>query len=145
MSHITQKAKDKMFKDGLGAGTATWRARFFMTNSTIVSQKNVNSMSAYTDPDPFDGVGAVDVELSGVQVVRDDANNKVYFICESVSIGALAAGTRRMAGVTIYLDPDDTNTDSQNIPLFVLTGGFPKTPDGGPFSWTPADSGGLAL
>lgn len=114
-----------------------YKALIVMTNSSIgaAGQEDVITVDGFTTLDEMNGANYVRKDLAGIAVVQDDLNDRAELTFTPITWTLLGAGTRNMKGVLIYEDPDDTDDDSQNIPRWFLTGGFPQAGPGADFVW----------
>lgn len=126
-------------KDALDRLVATgfYKAMIVMTNSSIggAGEEDKNTVIAFTTLDEMDGDNYVRKEVTGLIATQDNTNNRGQLVFDPILWEDLGAGTRNMKGVLIYEDPDDTDDDTQNIPRWFLTGGFPIPGPGADFTW----------
>lgn len=129
----------------LNLSTADLRTILVMTNTTADTQADVDTISAFTTLDQFDGTvngGAyARVALTGETVTEDEANNRTALDCDNFTYTALAPGTRPIAGHVVYRH---VTNDTDSIPLMWIDDGMPFTPQGTDVTFN-VNAAGLAL
>jgi hypothetical protein len=101
---VHNEAKNQLMRGGLDFTSADMRLLLFMSNSTVMSQRDVNTISAVTTLDECDAAGypAGGVALTGETVTEDAPGNRAFFDANDASFANLAAGTRQVAGMLLY-------------------------------------------
>ena len=108
------------------------RVMLVMSNTTADVQGaggvDAATISAFTDPDEYDGANYVRKALANETVTKDSTNDKGVFDADDVTWAALGVGTRQAQAAVIY---KHVTNDADSIPLhYVDTGGFPFSGNG---------------
>lgn len=96
-----------------------WRSLLFRAGSTIQAQRlSALTVSAFTILNEYDGAGYTRATLTSKAVTSPAAN----YDSDSWDYGSPAADPAGGAtGQLCYFDPDGTDDDSQNIPMYSQT------------------------
>jgi hypothetical protein len=112
-----------------------FRALLTMTNfdfDTDRSQTDLDDCSL----DEMDGSGYARKDMT-MSVAVDTTNHKVKITQAGhlLSLGALSNGTRAVSGLLVYYDPDGTDTDTQNVPVWWFPLASSQNPGGETIVW----------
>ena len=139
MSFAYTPAKYKFARGEIAWHTSDIRVLLVMSNTTADTEQDAATISAFTTLDEYDGANIVRKALAGEVVNEDDPNNRAELTADAVTWTALGAGTRQGVGMVVYKFGTD-DTDSVPI-LYIDTGGFPFTGNGGNVVFTPNAEG----
>ena len=108
--------------------TDTIKARLCMTNTTCDTENTtISDLADFTTIDVCDSAGYSDKTLTNCAVNIDTGNVRIELDADDPTWSALAACTRDIQGVLIYLfDTDDANS----IPIMFVDFTSDITPDG---------------
>ena len=100
------------------------RVLMVMTNTTIDTEKDKTTISAFTTPDFMDGANNARKALANQAVVADDPNDRGEFDADDPTTwSALGVGARDVQAVLLY---KHVTNDTDSVPIAYLdTGGFP--------------------
>jgi len=105
------------------------RVLLVMTNSTADTEKDVDTISAFTTLDEMDGSGYARQALAAEAVAEDEANDRAEFDATDATFTSVGAGTRQVLGAVVYRF---ITNDTDNVPIaWIDTGGFPFSANGG--------------
>lgn len=140
MSHVFTPALGLLNSATL---TGDVRAALVMTNTTADTEVDTEFMSGFTTLDEMDGVGYARVALAAEAFAVDLANNRWEFAASAFTFAAVAAGTRQVQGLLLYLH---VTNDADSKPLMYIDGtGFPFTANGEDIVSTPNAEGILQI
>jgi hypothetical protein len=131
------------FSDDMIAGNAIaaadLRVLLVMTNTTVDTEHDVQTLSGFTTLDECDGVGYARLDLASVAGAWDATNNRYEWDADDGDMdggtNSILASTRDIQGFVIYRHVD--GTDANDVPwVYSDTGGFPFTTGGGSFDFT---------
>lgn len=106
-----------------------FRVRMHMTNTTVDTEEDVATLSAFTTMDECDGTNYAEKLLGTDAVSKDDTNNRGEYDAADITWTALGAGTRNNQNLTMLKWVTAT---SDSPPLsYYDTGGFPFNGNGG--------------
>jgi hypothetical protein len=104
------------------------RVMLVMTNTTADTEDDVNTISAFTTLDEFDGAGYSRQALASQAVNEDAANNRAEFDATDSTFSSIAVGTRQVQAAILF---KHVTNDTDSVPLaFIDDGGFPFTANG---------------
>lgn len=129
------------FWDDLEAGLVTQttdvRAMIVMSNTTIDTEVDAQTLSDFTTIDECDGAGYAELDLSSITVAYDDTNDRLKVDAADGDFDGgsdiVNASTRSLTRVMIYRYVD--GTDANDIPWSSIDIG-PYTTAGGPIDVT---------
>lgn len=130
------------FHDDLEAGVVTdavdLRAKAVMSNTTIDTEVDAQTISDFTTLDECDSVGYAEADLTSVTVAYDDTNDRFINIDAAdfdLDGGGdiVAVATRSITRLLYYRYVD--GTAANDVPYFSIDIG-PFDPSGGPFDVT---------
>lgn len=114
-----------------------------MTNTTADTDQDAATISAIGTLDEMDGANYVRKTLAAEAFAEDLVNNRGEFQFTAPVWAALGAGTRQVAAAVLF---KFVTNDADSIPIaYIDTGGFPFTPGGGNFTFTPNAEGALQI
>lgn len=100
-------AKAKLAKADLDFDTADLRIRLCMSNTTADTEEDTATISAFSTLDEYDGAGYTALDLGGISVNTDTANNRAEIDYDNGTFGAaVSAGTRNIVGMLYYVRVD---------------------------------------
>lgn len=109
------------------------RIALLMTNTTAGSENDgIVNIADITTLDEFDGANYARQALASEASNKDDANDRAEFDANDVTLTALGAGTRSIAGVMVYEHVDGTDANDLVIGFVQYT--TPKVADGSDFT-----------
>jgi hypothetical protein len=115
-------AKQKLAKGDLDFDTVDLRVILCMSNTTADTDQDAATLSAITTLDEYDGSGYTRLDLAGIAVNQDDANNRSEIDYSDGSFGsAVAAGTRSWVGMCYYVRIDGTAANDYPVAWKDLT------------------------
>jgi hypothetical protein len=128
-SFVYTHAKALLLTAGLNFSTQDIRVMLVMTNTTADTEQDVDTISAFTTLDEYDGANYARQALTGEAVAEDEANNRGEFDANDATFTALGAGTRQAQAAVVFRHMTD---DTDSIPIaYIDTGGFPFSGNGG--------------
>lgn len=107
-------------------GASDWgsndiRGLLVMTNTTVDSEDDKATLSAFTTLDEFDGLNYARIPFTGEVINVDSVNNRVELDAADTVFGTtllpLGAGTRNIQGLLIFRH---ITNNSDSIPLFYI-------------------------
>ena len=105
------------------------RVILVMTNTTADTEKDVDTVSAFTTLDEMDGSGYGREAIANQATAEDEANDRGEFDGDDVTFASVSAGTRDVQAAVIY---KHVTNDTDSVPIaYIDTGGFPFSPGGG--------------
>lgn len=122
---VYNEFKRVLLVGGVNLGSADIRCLLVMTNSTAATDVDANTIGAISVLDECDASGYTSggVALTGETVAEDAPGNRAYFDAADAQFVSLAAGSRQVAGLLLYVW---TGTLAGSIPIaFFDTPGFP--------------------
>lgn len=127
---IYNEAKRLFLSAGVDFTTADTRVILVMTSTTANTEKDVNTIAAFTTLDEYDGSNYTTggAALASKVVTEDPSNNRAFFDAADLTFSALGAGTRQCKAAIIYKFITNLGL---SVPLaYVDTGGFPFSGNG---------------
>ena len=104
------------------------RVLLVMTNTTVDTEVDVDTISAFTTLDEMDGANYARKALANEAVTEDEANDRGEFDADDVTWSALGAGTRNVQAAVVFKHVTD---DTDSVPIaYIDTGGFPFAASG---------------
>lgn len=122
---IYDEAKYQQLRGGIALHTDDVRALLVMANSTADTDRTAQTIGGITTLDECDSAGYTSggVQLTGETVARDGTGHRGYFDANDASFSNLAAGTRQIKAVILYIWKGSLNA---SIPVaYYDTPGFP--------------------
>jgi hypothetical protein len=115
-------AKQKLAKGDLDFDTVDLRVKLVMTNTTTDTEQDAANLAAFTTIDEYDGSGYTAIDLAGISVNEDDANNRSEIDYSDGSFGAtVGAGTRNWQALLYYVRVDGTNANDYPVAYIDVT------------------------
>lgn len=104
------------------------RARLCMTNTTCDTENDgIVKLSDFTTIDPANATGYADIDMSGLAVNKDDANDRAEFDANDLVFSGLGGdAVRDYQGVLLYVYVDGTNANDKAIAFIDFTADVPK-------------------
>ena len=96
------------------------RVLLAMEATTMDTEEDVATISAFSTPDFYDGTNNARKALANEAVSEDAATDRGEFVADPVTWTALGAGTTPVEGALVYKHITD---DTDHIPLFWITTG----------------------
>jgi hypothetical protein len=136
-------AKQKLAKGDLDFDTADLRVKLCMSNTTADTDQDAATISAITTLDEYNGSGYTALNLAGVTVTEDAANNRSEIDYSDGAFGAtVGAGTRNIVGMLYYVRVDGTTANDYPVAWKDVT---PFAGNGGPINLAVAAEGLLQI
>lgn len=103
------------------------RARLCMTNTTCDTENDgVVNLSDFTTIDPADATSYADIDMDGLAVNKDDANDRAEFDANDLVFSGLGGdASRAYQGVLLYVYVDGTNANDKAIAFIDFTADIP--------------------
>lgn len=104
------------FKNVLLAVMAGWdvRAMLVMSDTTVDTEDDVNTLDGFTDLDECDDTGYSRQQIGNEAVNEDAPNNRAEFDGDDITFVNNGDATRQVAGVLIYRHVTD---DTDSVPI----------------------------
>lgn len=109
-------AKQKLAKADLDFDTVDLRIKLCMSDTTCDSEQDAVNLAAFTTIDECDGSGYTMLDLAGISVNQDDANNRSEIDYNDGTFGAaVGAGTRSVVGMLYFVRVDGTTANDYPV------------------------------
>jgi hypothetical protein len=106
-----------------------FRVLLNMTDTTVDTEDDVNTISAFTTLDEYDGAGYARQALAGDALGEDAGNNRAEYDANDSVFSGLGVGTRQAQN---HLMLEHVTNDTDSVPIvFGDTGGYPFDGNGG--------------
>lgn len=122
---VYDELKYQALRAGIALHTDDVRLLLVMSNTTAATDRTAQTITGITTLDECDAVGYTSggVALTGEAVARDGTGHRGFFDAADASFANLAAGTRQVAGMILYIWKGSLGA---SIPIaFFDTPGFP--------------------
>lgn len=114
-SLVNNYAKGKMWDGTIDLNTDDIRAILCMTNTTVDTEANVQTTSAFTTLDECDATGYARLALTSEAVNIDTSNNRAEFDAADLSFTSLSGNaTRAIQGVLLH---EHITNDASSLPI----------------------------
>lgn len=127
-SRVYNEALRAIAAGEIDLNAADIRARLVMTNTTCDTENDAKVvLSDFTTIDVADATGYADVDMSGLAVNKDDANDRAEFDANDLTFSGLSGdATRDYQGVLLYVYVDGTNGNDKAICFVDFSADVPK-------------------
>jgi hypothetical protein len=124
-NYVHDELKYQALRGGIVLQTDDVRVLLVMANSTADTDRTAQTIAGITTLDECDAVGYTSggVALTGEAVARDGTGHRGFFDAADASFANLAAGTRQIKGMLLYIWKGSLNA---SVPIaWFDTPGFP--------------------
>lgn len=117
------EAKRALAEGELDLVDDTLMVMLVMTNTTVDTEDDKNTLSGFTTLDEYDGANYARGTIASLAIAEDSANDRAEIDGADQVFASLGAGTRQCQAAVIY---KFVTNDSDSVPIaYYDTGGFP--------------------
>ena len=117
------EAKRALAEGELDLVDNTLQVMLVMTNTTVDTEDDVNTLSGFTTLDEYDGANYARGTIANLAIAEDTANDRAEIDGDNQVFASLGAGTRQCQAAVIF---KFVTNDSDSVPIaYYDTGGFP--------------------